>query len=176
MTSSFPSSFSHNAWSKKARSGQFTDRSLEKHKAELNQETEKLKAELGREAETHKWKLRKKEILFEKEFEAASDFFVLRRKIEPRFRHPDMDWSEAVEGVVDDFSTSEDLLRKFIAKHGPVLSPKNREDLDRSHELAENNQFAKHQGDMKKAEKAVEEFLKKLEDVERRFVVEIRQD
>jgi hypothetical protein len=31
------------------------DRSLEKHKSRLAEETERLKAELGRDAETHKW-------------------------------------------------------------------------------------------------------------------------
>jgi hypothetical protein len=153
----------------------YADKSLEKHKAELGQETEKLKAELGREAETHKWKLKKKEILFEKEFEAASEYFGLRRKIEPRFRHPDMEWTDAVEDVVNDFSNTEDLLRNFIARYGPVLSQKNRDDLNRCQKLAENNQYAMIQNEMDEAEKAVEEFLKKLEDVERRFAIEIRR-
>lgn len=91
----------------------FADRSIETHKSELNQETERLKAELGRDVETHKWKLKKKEILFEKEFEAASEFFVLRRKIEPKFRDPDMDYSEAMEEVIERFSSAQDSLRNL---------------------------------------------------------------
>jgi hypothetical protein len=154
----------------------FADRSIEKHKTELGQETERLKAELGRDAETHKWKLRKKEILFEKEFEAASEFFVLRRRIEPRFRHPDMDHAEAMEEVVDRFSSFQESLRSFIAKHGPALRTKNREELDQCQQIAENNQYAKHQGEMREAEKAAEGFLKKLEEIERRFVIEIRRN
>lgn len=153
----------------------FSDRSIESHKATLSQETERLKAELGKEGEAHKWKLKRREILFEKEFAAASELFELRRKIEPSFRHPDMEWHEALDDVIDGFSTSEQALRKFIAKHGPVLRPKNREELDRCQKLAENNKFAKHQGEIEEAEKAAEEFLEKLQNIERRFVIEIRR-
>jgi hypothetical protein len=56
-----------------------------------------------------------------------------------------------------------------------VLRPKNREELDDCQQLAENNQFAKHQGELKEAEKAAEVFLEKLKDIERRFAVEIRR-
>jgi hypothetical protein len=150
------------------------DRSLEKHKAALGQETERLRAELGRDAETHKWELRKREILFQKEIEAASEFFELHRKLEPKFRHPDMDWNEAADDVIDGFSDAEDKLIKFIAKHGPVLSQKNRSALDQCKALATNNKFAKHTGEIKEAETAVEEYLKLLNEIESRFVEELR--
>jgi hypothetical protein len=154
----------------------FADRSNESHKAELGRETERLKTELGKDVETHKWKLKKKEMLFQKEFQAALELFDLRRKIEPRFRHPNMEWHEAMEDVVERFSSSEKILRDFIAKHGPVLRPRIREDLDRCQQLAENNQYAQYEGTTREAEKAAEEFLKKLEDAERRFAIDIRRN
>ena len=152
----------------------YADRSIEKHKAALNQETERLKAELAKDAETHKWNLRKKEILFQKEIEAASAFFELHRKLEPSYRHPDMDYDEAMEDVVESFRNSEDELTKFIAKHGPVLSTKNRLDLDECKRLASIHQFAPQEGGMKVAGEAAAEFLKKLQAVEARFVEELR--
>jgi|SRR5579864_92347 len=153
----------------------FADRSIEGHKAALTQETEKLKAELGKDTETHKWNLKKKEILFQKEIEAASEFFELHRKLEPKFRHPDMDWYEAAEDVIESFSESEDKLAKFIAKHGPVLSAKNRSALDECKRLASIHQFAKSTGGItKEDENAAERFLKLLDEVEARFVKELR--
>ena len=42
--------------------------------------------------EAHKLRLKKSEMLFEKELEAAKTFFALRKKIRPEYSHPDMDW------------------------------------------------------------------------------------
>jgi hypothetical protein len=151
------------------------DRSIEKHKAALGQETERLKADLGKDAETHKWKLKRKEMLFEKEYAAASEFFEIRRRIEPRYSYPDKEWHEALDDVIEGFGKSDGILRKYIARHEPVLRPKNREELDRCQQLAENYQYSKHDGDVKGGEVAAEEFLKKLENIERRFAVEVRR-
>src|SRR5579862_3214343 len=137
----------------------FADRSIEKHRAVLTQETERLKAELGKDAETHRWKLRKNEILFQKEFEAASDFFELHRQLEPSYRHPDMDWYEAAKDIVESFSDSEEKLIKFVAKYGPVLSANNRLAVDECERLASHHKFAQVSGGIKKEdEDAAERF------------------
>lgn len=149
---------------------------VEKHKTELGQETEKLKAELSKDSETHKWKLKKQEILFEKEFEAASEFFKLHRKLQPKFRHPDMEHDDAMEDVVDAFSDSEGKLDSFIALHGPVLSDKNRKSLDACRQIASIHQFAPGGGsDMREANIEAEKFLNRLEKVEALFVEELRR-
>src|SRR6266852_2635339 len=106
------------------------DRSIESHKAELGRETEKLKGELAKETETHKLSLKKREILYQREIEAASAFIALHRSIEPKYRHPDMDHDDALEDVVDSFSDTEDRLRKFIAKYGAALSADNRNQIN----------------------------------------------
>ena len=88
------------------------DRSLAKHKEELGRESERLKndmaqsggqtlerlrADLGRETETHKLALKKLELLFDRQVEAASEFMTLRRAIDPKKAHPDEEWDEAQE-------------------------------------------------------------------------------
>jgi hypothetical protein len=141
----------------------FADRSLESHKA--------------KESETHKLKLKKQELLFQKELEAASDFFALRRKIEPKYRHPDMDWGEALEDVVEAFAKSEDRLQSFAAKYGPVLSEDNRKDLDLATGIASDHKFASAgvgYRDLESAMKIAEKFLNVLQDIEDRFATELR--
>ena len=55
------------------------------------------KAKLDLDIESHKVKLRKSEFLFEKEYEAVSEFVALLRSILPRHSYPDMDWCEACD-------------------------------------------------------------------------------
>lgn len=156
----------------------FADRSIEQHKDALGQETERLKGELAKETETHKLKLKRQEILFEKELDAAADFSALYRLIEPRFRHPDMDWDEALEDVVKSFTDTEARLRQFIAKHAPVLSQANRNYIDACSSLASANQFAfPGMGGpaMKDARDAAEKLLDLLGKIETRFIQELRQ-
>ena len=71
-----------------------------------------------------------------------------------------MIWNDAVEDVIEAFTGSEDKLAKFIAKHGPVLSAKNRLALDECKQLASNHQFARNTGIEKEDEVAVEKLLK----------------
>jgi Flp pilus assembly protein CpaB len=89
----------------------FADRSIERHKAELAQETE-----------THKLSLRKKELLFGKQIDAASEFITLHQQLRPQYSHPDKDWDEACSEVVDEFSKVENKLNAYLAKYGAVLS------------------------------------------------------
>lgn len=67
----------------------FADRSIEKHKAALGHETERLKSELAKETETHKLRLKKQELVFNKQLEAVSEFIELHRTIMPRYSFPD---------------------------------------------------------------------------------------
>jgi hypothetical protein len=153
------------------------DRSIEGHKAQLNKEVERLKGELAKETETHKLKLKKQEMLFTKEMDAASQFFALHKHIRPSYSHPDMDWDEAVEEVARDFTDTEHRLDKFMTEHGPVLSKKVRDDLKRCADLASNNKFASSGagvGDVKVAKEAAGDVLKLLREIEEQLVNELR--
>jgi hypothetical protein len=104
------------------------DRSIERHKAELGRETEKLKGELAKETETHKLILKKREILFQKEIEAASAFIALHRTIEPKYNHPDMDWDEAMADVAKDFRKVAAQIRGEVwSSTKPATSKRNRQ-------------------------------------------------
>jgi Asp-tRNA(Asn)/Glu-tRNA(Gln) amidotransferase C subunit len=152
------------------------DRSLEKQKAALGRETERLKGELAKDTETHKLKLKKQELLFAKELEAATKFFELNRRFGPKRRHPETDWHEVREDVINDFGRAEKALQEFVAEHGPVLSRQNRKDLESCIAMASASKFAGVPGgdDMKEAKEAADKFLETLNKIEERFVRELR--
>jgi hypothetical protein len=85
---------------------------------------EKVKHELQQEIESHKTRLKKSEFLFQKEFEAASEFVALRRRFFPKYRFRDMDWGDACEDFAYDFEKVEAALDAYIAEHGAALSKK----------------------------------------------------
>ena len=152
------------------------DRSIESHKAELGRETEKLKGELAKETETHKLNLKKREILFQKEIDAASAFIALHRTIEPKYSHPDMDWDEAMADVAADFASIERKLREYVAAYGAALSQKNRTEIDTCMTLAASHKFADREGGsaLDKASVTAHDILTSLKDIEQRFLDELR--
>lgn len=89
---------------------------------------EQLKHEIQQEIESYKTKLRKSEFLFQKEFEAASQFLSLRRRLLPRYRFPEMEWEDACEDFASDFEKVGKELEGYLATHGAAL---NRKALDR---------------------------------------------
>ena len=152
------------------------ERSIQSQKAQLGQETERLKGELAKEAETHKLRLRKQEILYEKEIDAASAFIALHAELEPRYRYPDMIWDGVLDDVVDSFGKIEKRLSNFIAKHGAAISSDNRNQIGSCRLMASNNQFAKQEGEpaLTNAKQEAEEMLKIFNEIEERFLSEIR--
>ena len=82
---------------------------------------EKLKHEIQQEIESYKTKLKKSEFLFQKEFEAASQFISLRRGLLPRYRFRDMEWEDACEDFAVKFALVEKELDRYMATHGAVL-------------------------------------------------------
>lgn len=152
------------------------DRSIEKHKASLGRETERLKGELAKETETHKLALKKRELLYQKELEAASAFVALHREVEPKYRFPDMEWEDAMDDVVDSFTGTEGKLRKYIAEYGAALSKENRTQIDACLSLASIHQYDKQgrESATKDAINAADDLLKQLGEIEQRFLSEIR--
>ncbi|MER9524155.1 hypothetical protein NKI96_11275 [Mesorhizobium sp. M0292] len=118
------------------------DHSIEGHKGALNTELERLKNELAKESDLHKLKLRKAEILFDRELVAVVDFGKLYRQIAPSYSHPDMDWDDACTDVANRFSTIEKQLDNYLTNHAPVLTEELREKLGRCATIASHNKFA----------------------------------
>jgi hypothetical protein len=86
-----------------------------------NRIIERAKSELQKEVESHKTSLRKSEFLFEKQYEAASEFIAMRQGFLPAYR-PDMDWYEACEDMAMHFDRIAKSLKAFVAKHGAIMS------------------------------------------------------
>lgn len=82
---------------------------------------EKLKQEIQQEIESYKTKLKKSEFLFQKEFEAATEFISIRRELMPKYRMPDMDWDDACEDFCQIFDKASERLEDYLGTHGAAL-------------------------------------------------------
>jgi len=146
-------------------------RELERTKSELNADAERIRAELSREADTHKFRLKKLELLFDKEVEAAGEFLQLHRKIVPTWSHPDMDWSDTTREVTDRLGTTERELSAFLVKHGTVMTAAARSVLQKSIEIASSHKF---DADIEYQSSYLEDFLTQLTNVERELLAAVR--
>ena len=91
--------------------------------------------------ESHKANLRKSEFLFQKEYEATSEFVAMKRGLLPPYRFPDMDWHEACEEIAQNFGRNEQKLIDFIAKHGAILDKESLHNLTKAEGIAAENKF-----------------------------------
>ena len=91
-------------------------------RSEYARELESLRNQLTKDTESYKIKLRKSEFIFQKEYEAASEFVALKWSFLPTYSHPQMDWHEACDEIAHDFHKIEKSLSIYISKHGSVLT------------------------------------------------------
>jgi hypothetical protein len=105
-------------------------------KKEGDEELERVKGVLSRDLESYKVKLKKSEFLFEKEFQAASEFLKLYSLFMPTRSHPEMDWGDAMEVIADDAGRTEIMLSKFVVEHGAALDEGDRDRLEAAVALA----------------------------------------
>lgn len=99
----------------------WANRLMTKEKVEYAQELESLRNRLTQDTESYKIKLKKSEFIFQKEFEAASEFVGLIRNFLPKYSHPDMDWGDACDEIAICFEDIETLLSSYLSKHGAIL-------------------------------------------------------
>lgn len=100
----------------------WAERILAKEKAQQAQALEEFKQQLQDAAERQKMRLKKSELIFEKEFEAASALVAMYRDISPKFISPDMDYYDACDQVASNFQRIELQLHDFVRTHGAVLT------------------------------------------------------
>jgi len=91
-------------------------------KAKTDAEIERLKNELVRNVESYKVQLKKSEVFFQRELEAASTFSSLFHSIRPGYNNPLMDWHDACDEIAHDFGRIEVRLSDFMSKHGAMLN------------------------------------------------------
>lgn len=92
-------------------SGYLFPKLLQKHKSELDVEAEKLR-----------FRLKRQELMFNRELEAAEAYFRLHDLILGTARAPDPDWSDAQIIIAEQFIALEEQLTKFLQKHGVAIS------------------------------------------------------
>lgn len=95
-------------------------------KSKTDAEIERVKSEMSRNLESYKIQLKKSEVFFLRELEAASAFSSLFHSILPGFSHPSMDWYEACDAIAQNFGKIETRLGDFMAKHGAMLNEEER--------------------------------------------------
>jgi len=114
---------------------------LESLRSRLTQELESLRSRLTQDNESYKIKLKKSEFLFQKEFEAASEFITLKRSFLPIYSHPDMDWDEACDQIAHNLHEIEVALGDYLSKHEAVLKLDVKNTLNNSIRIAGENGF-----------------------------------
>ena len=102
---------------------------------------EKFKSDLSREVESYKTKLKKSEFIFQKEFEAASEFIAMKRSFLPPKQYLEMDWADASEMIAQNFDKIESQIGSFISKHGAILGEKVLKSLSSAEAIASTNKF-----------------------------------
>lgn len=149
----------------------WANRLMEKEKAEHARELESLRNKLTQDTESFKVKLKKSEFIFQKEFEAISEFVSLKRSFLPTFSRPQMDWYEACDDIAQKFNRIEKSLNSFIAKHGAVLTKELSDLLSYSAGIAGENKFDVSITDVPpSANKAAQELMTKLDEVEEKLL------
>lgn len=101
---------------------------------------ELIKGRTSQKIETHKLNLRRAELLFEREVEAAKDFIAVRESSLPSYR-PGMDSYDADESIAMSLNGIETNLQKFKIKHGVVIAKEIRIILDETIGIAQEHGY-----------------------------------
>ncbi|MFA0332417.1 hypothetical protein AB4526_25745 [Vibrio cyclitrophicus] len=119
----------------------WANRLMEKEKSVHAQDLESLRSKLALENESFKIKMKKSELIFQKEYEAASEFLALKQSYLPAYKFAEMEWYNACDEIAQDFDKIEISLNKFLSQHGAVLIPDVREKLSASIGIAGEHKF-----------------------------------
>ncbi|GEM_PF-3351143 len=114
---------------------------LQNNQGELSTALETHRAELAKETEAHKLTLKRQELMFARELEAADAFMGLWRKVWPQFSRPDMDWHEACADVAERLGTVERLLEDYLEQHSVAISVSAREVVEQAQSEAASEKF-----------------------------------
>ena len=139
----------------------FADRYLERAKHEIQQEIE-----------SYKTKLKKSEFLFQREFEAASQFISLHHGLLPRYRFPEMEREDACRDFACDFDRIEKKLEQYRATHGAALQQDALDPLSKAIDLVASGKFQVRRVDempevLDEGIDLADEAMKELEEVEK---------
>lgn len=145
----------------------WANRLMARATAQYAQDLASLENRLTRETESYKIKLKKSEFIFQKEFEAASEFVAILRRFTPTCSRPQMDFYEACDVIAQDFYNVEVALGIFLSKHGAILQSEVKEAIFLCLAIAGENKLELSRPDVPdSANQAAGELYKKLQEVE----------
>ena len=122
-------------------SNHLSSRWLQTHKGALDRELETHRSALAKETEDHKLKLKRQEMLFQRELEAADAFMALWRKVWPQYSHPEMEWLDACEDVAVRLGSIEQLLEDYLERHSVAISSEMRDVIDEAKTASATEKF-----------------------------------
>jgi len=99
-----------------------SSRVIQRQKAKLDEQLETHKDMLLREADQNRLMLKRQELMFEREFEAAAAFLKVHGSVVPDAWAPDLDWSDAQVRIAENLSSHERRLKKLLDQHSVALS------------------------------------------------------
>jgi len=144
-------------------------------KSKTDSEIERLKSEMSKNLESYKIQLKKSEVFFLRELEAASAFSSLFHSISPGFSNPLMDWHEVCDAIAQNFGKIEARLSDFMAKHGAMLNEEERKILVDATSDAGYGKFDVIDGEVDPdANKTANDMYEKLKTLERRLLERVR--
>jgi len=153
----------------------WAERILERQKAIYAVDLEEFKKKLVLETESHKIRLKKSELIFAREFDAASSLVALVKDITPTYKHPMMDWNDACDDIARDFGKIENLIAKYLRDNGAVLNDQVKDILASCEAIAAENQFEVISGEVSpEANKAADDMYAKLQKAEETLLVQVR--
>ena len=163
--------FSFSSWLGKV----WAERILSREKAKYAEQLEDFKRNLTLETESHKVRLKKSELIFAKEFDAASSLVSLIKEITPTYSHPQMDWHDACDQMAQSFGKMEGYFRNYIRTNGAVLSAEVKKLIAECEGIAGENNFDVVDGDVpESANTAAGVLYKKLKSAETMMLAQIR--
>lgn len=144
-------------------------------KAKTDTEIERLKSEISKNLESYKIQLKKSEVFFIRELDAASAFTSLFHSITPAYSNPSMGWYEACDAIAEDFSKIEARLDDFMTKHGAMLNEAERTILADAGSSAGIGKFYVSDGNVSsESNQLANDVFEKLKDLEAKLLKRVR--
>ena len=138
-------------------------------------ELERLRDEMARDVESYKVQLKKSEVFFLRELEAASAFSSLFHSLLPAYSHPLIDWYEACDEIARNFGRIEGLLTDFMAKHAAMLTDEEHAELVDATSDAGYGKFAVVDGEVDpETNLKANDMYEKLKDLEAKLLARVR--
>jgi hypothetical protein len=151
---------------------------LQDKEGELTRALETHKAHLSKESENHKLSLKRQELLFQRELDAADAFMAVWRVINPKHNRPEMDSYDACVDVAQELETIEKVLDEYLVRHSVAISENARNMIERAVSEAATEKFFVSDIDREppaEAIKAAEHILQAVNDARDELLKHLRR-